>query len=79
MVKAKAITQKEVAAREAAEEQRRVNDEARAYLRETDWYVIRNADTGWPVPDDIWQLRQEARKAVKDIDEEFPRGEQASN
>jgi len=64
MVKAKAITQAEVDEREAAEERERVNAENRAYLRDTDWYVIREADTGEPVPQEVRDKRQAARLAV---------------
>lgn len=63
-VKAKAITQAEVDAREALEEQQRISDEARQYLRDTDWYVIREADTGEPVPDEVRERRQAARERV---------------
>ena len=66
MVKATAIRQTEVDAREAAEAQHRANDEARAYLRETDWYVIRQADTGEPVPKKVRDKRREARNAIRD-------------
>jgi len=64
MVKAKAITQAEVDEREAAAERERVNEESRAYLRETDWYVIREADTGEPVPQEVRDKRQAPRLAV---------------
>lgn len=48
----------------AREEQERINQEARAYLAETDWYVIRAQETGVEVPADILQKRQEARDKV---------------
>ena len=48
----------------AREEQERINQEARAYLAETDWYVIRAQETGVEVPVDILQKRQEARDRV---------------
>ena len=48
----------------AREEQERINQEARAYLAETDWYVIRAQETGVEVPADILQKRQEARDRV---------------
>lgn len=41
--------------------------ELEAYLTETDWYVIRNADTGVPVPNDIKQKRQEAREEISQL------------
>lgn len=44
--------------------QQRVNAEARAYLAETDWYVIRLQETGEPVPDDILSERAAVRARV---------------
>ena len=41
------------------------------YLRETDWYVIRYADTGTPVPDDIKAKRQQAREEISALREFF--------
>ena len=35
--------------------------QARQYLADTDWYVIRDADTGQPVPEDVRTRRAEAR------------------
>ena len=35
--------------------------QARQYLADTDWYVIRAADTGQPVPEDVRTRRAEAR------------------
>lgn len=35
--------------------------EARAYLVNTDWYIVRFAETGVPIPDEIKAKRQEAR------------------
>lgn len=43
-MKAKGYAQAEIDALQSAEEQQRVSDEARAYLRETDWPVIREAE-----------------------------------
>lgn len=43
--------------------QRRI-DELQSYLTSTDWYAIRFADTGEPIPDDIKQQRQEARAEI---------------
>ena len=37
---------------------------AREYLAETDWMVIRAAETGTPVPDDVSTRRAEARKSL---------------
>lgn len=40
------------------------NAEARAYLASTDWYVIRQQETGTPIPPDVLTKRQEARSSV---------------
>lgn len=44
--------------------QQQANTEARAYLAETDWYVIRLQETGEPVPADILAERPAARARV---------------
>jgi hypothetical protein len=38
--------------------------EARAYLAETDWMVIRAAETGKPVPEAVTEARAAARKTL---------------
>lgn len=38
--------------------------EARRYLAETDWYVIRAHETGAPIPDQVAQNRAAARKGA---------------
>lgn len=48
----------------AEQSQARVNAEARAYLASTDWYVIRQQETGQPVPSDVQALRAAARERV---------------
>lgn len=40
------------------------NAAARKYLTETDWYVIRHAETGEPIPSDVAEKRAEARASV---------------
>lgn len=45
-------------------EARSARAEAAAYLAETDWMVIRAAETGKPVPDDVSTRRAEARKSL---------------
>ena len=40
------------------------NAEARAYLSQTDWYVVRFSETGTPIPDDIRANREAARASV---------------
>ena len=39
-------------------------DEARICLKATDWYVIRQGETGSPMPEDIATVRREARAAL---------------
>ena len=38
-----------------------------SYLRDTDWYVIRSADSGMPVPDDIKAARAQARARIDEL------------
>jgi len=38
--------------------------ELEIYLSQTDWYAIRFADTGEPIPEEIKQKRQEARDEI---------------
>lgn len=40
--------------------------EAKAYLADTDWYGWRLVEEGTPIPEDVKQLRAEARKAIED-------------
>ena len=51
----------------AADAQYKTNVEARAYLASTDWYVIRKAETGIDIPEDILELRSAARASVQDF------------
>lgn len=44
--------------------QERINAEARAYLADTDWYVIRTQETGEPVPAEVLAERAAARARV---------------
>lgn len=37
------------------------------FLDETDWYAIRFADTGEPIPAEIKTKRQEARKEISEL------------
>lgn len=41
-----------------------INEEARAYLNSTDWYVVRFAETGVPIPQEILDARQAARERI---------------
>lgn len=47
-----------------AEIQQQKNAEARAYLASTDWYVIRQQETGVSIPPDILTSRQAARDSI---------------
>tara|TARA_B100000242_G_scaffold294294_1_gene276081 strand:+ start:2244 stop:2582 length:339 start_codon:yes stop_codon:yes gene_type:complete len=42
---------------------------AQAYLSETDWYVIREADSGKEMPSEIKTKRAEARETISDLEE----------
>ena len=44
--------------------QEQINNEARAYLTSTDWYVIRLTETGTAIPQDILTNRQQARERI---------------
>lgn len=47
------------------EEKRRIADQqARAYLASTDWYVTRLQETGKPIPQEILDARQAARDSI---------------
>ncbi len=41
-----------------------INEEARAYLNSTDWYVVRFAETGVTIPQEILDARQAARYSI---------------
>lgn len=58
-------TQKQLDAEHAAEEQVRMSEEARAYLRDTDWYVLRLVETNVIIPREVREKRQAARDRVK--------------
>lgn len=44
--------------------------ELHSYLNSTDWYAIRFADTGVPIPAEIKQKRQEARDEISELEAE---------
>lgn len=46
--------------------------ELERYLSQTDWYAIRFADTGEPIPEGIKQKRQEARDEISEIRNKYP-------
>jgi len=45
--------------------QEQANAEARAYLASTDWYVVRQTETGKKTPVEVTKKRQEARDSIK--------------
>lgn len=45
--------------------QAKANQEALAYLSKTDWYIVRQMDSGEPVPPEVKQKRAEARERIK--------------
>lgn len=42
-----------------------------SYLSETDWYVIRQADSGKPMPVDITKAREQVRNKISEIREQL--------
>lgn len=51
-------------------EQLRANQEARVYLAETDWYVVRQQETGETIPAKVSKARAEARAKVVEVPNE---------
>lgn len=51
------------------EEKRQKISEYEAYLSQTDWYIIRYADTGKIVPEEIKAKRAEAREQLSSLRE----------
>ncbi len=43
------------------------NQRNRRFLNETDWYVVRHAETGVAIPADILELRAGARAAIHEL------------
>jgi len=43
------------------------NEQHLTYLQETDWYVVRKADTGVAIPTDVSTKRQAAREAIQKL------------
>ena len=61
------VTMWEANAPEAAAEptaQEVINNDSLAYLKSTDWYVVRYAETGVAVPSDVTTARAAARSAI---------------
>lgn len=57
-------TAEQIAVDAAAAERARAAAAARRYLAETDWMVIRAAETGTPIPAEVAAARMAARKAA---------------
>jgi hypothetical protein len=51
----------------AKQAQEQANAAALAYLAATDWYLVRNAETGAGVPDDILTQRAAQRAVVAEV------------
>lgn len=44
-------------------------EEYQTYLDATDWYVVRFAETGVEIPEEVKQRRQEAREKISELRE----------
>jgi hypothetical protein len=44
------------------------NEKYEAYLKSTDWLVVRNFETGEPIPQLVLEKRAEARQSIVAID-----------
>ena len=58
-------TAEDIAADRAAAARARAAAEAHRYLAETDWMVIRAAETGKPVPEEVMASRAQARLLIQ--------------
>lgn len=58
---AQILTAEDCAARAEAAQHAQEEQEAQAYLNETDWYVSRFAETGTPIPQEVLDRRAAAR------------------
>lgn len=50
---------------EISRAQEMINEEARAYLQDTDWYYTREKETNLKVPEEVVLKRQEARERIQ--------------
>lgn len=57
-------TRADLTAEAAAAERTRATADARCYLAETDWMVIREAETGQPVSESVRAARADARRIL---------------
>ena len=58
-------TQTDLDVESTAAEQERINQEALAYLAETDWYITRQTETHAVVPAEVLMKRRAARDSVQ--------------
>lgn len=58
------ISEEETQSLASQQKQMQTNAEARAYLESTDWYVLREAETGVSVPIDIRAKRASCRDTI---------------
>jgi hypothetical protein len=61
------LTQAQVGARKAAEHRLAEIAEMEAYLKSTDWYATRLAETGKAIPEEILTKRANARQAISEL------------
>lgn len=57
-------TPEDITAEAEALETEKLHARARAYLNETDWLVVRHAETGAPPPEDVTRAREKARDVL---------------
>jgi len=50
----------------------KLNRDSMGYLTATDWYVVRFAETGTPVPTEVTAQRQASREAIVDVETLLP-------
>jgi len=50
---------------EISKAQEKVNEQARKYLSDTDWYFVREKETKLAVPEEVVQLRAKARESIQ--------------
>jgi hypothetical protein len=58
------LTDEQKADHTATKEQEQINADSLAYLASTDWYVVRQQETGTDIPQEVLDKRAEARAAV---------------
>jgi len=61
------ITQAQVDERKTEELDRREEQSLLAYLASTDWYAVRYAEIGVPVPEDVALKRDDARARISEL------------